>query len=68
MTSYNREKIREFFKAFWSNPDNVRRFEEGQAQSALGKVDKFGRRYSTREDAEGLAKELGAPMLEFRVI
>ena len=67
MTSYNREKIREFFKAFWSNPNNVRKFEEGRAQSTLGKVDKFGRRYSTREDAEELARELGMPILEFRV-
>ena len=65
--SYNREEIREFFAKFWSDPENVKAFQKKQAESTIGKFDKFGRRYVTREEHEELCRELGMPTLEFKV-
>jgi hypothetical protein len=64
---YDKTKIREFFAEFWKNPENVKRFKEERAKSTIGKVDKFGRRYTTQEDFDAQCEELGLPVLRFRV-
>ena len=75
MKSYNREKVREFFKEFWSNPDNVRRFNEGandRARSAdcrlaRGNVALMSNFITADSDHENLCRELGLPVLKFVV-
>ena len=75
MERYNREKVREFFKEFWSNSDNVRRFNEGSSDRARsadcrlvrGNVALMSNFITTDSDHENLCRELGFPVLKFVV-
>ena len=65
MTSEVKQEMREFFKAFWSDPANVEEFKNQRAKSAFGNCDRFGRSIITRDEMESWARELGMPVLEF---
>jgi len=34
MAAFNKEKVREIFAKFWSNPDNVKKFRERMKEKA----------------------------------
>jgi len=64
MEKYNKEIVQKFFKKFWSNPENVKRFNEGFAERARS-ANKMCL-ITTDADHECLCKELGLPLLTFR--
>lgn len=75
MVRYDKEKVRAFFKEFWSNPCNVERFNEGSVDRARsancrlvrGNVALMSNFIATDADHEKLCEELGLPLLEFVV-
>ena len=75
MERYDRGKVQEFFKKFWSDPANVERFNVGSSNRARsancrlvrGNVALMSDFVTTDADHENLCKELGLPLLKFVV-
>jgi len=73
MVQYNKEKVRGIFQKFWSDPNNMKRINEGSGERAMsancrlaqGNAALMSNFITTDADHENVCRELGLPLLKF---